>query len=626
MNIFNSIFKLNDENKNSSKRDIIINNIKNEISNGSLLDSAITNILMGDKKDLYEKDDNIIYQITSSNNQNNNNYDNISNIILGECEKLLKQKYYINENQSLLIFKIDYYLPGSLIPIIGYDVFHPVTKQKLDLTICEKANIYLNIPVSINEDNLFKYDPKNEYYKDECYPSTTENGTDILINDRHNEFNNNNMSLCELNCSFIGYDNKTKKAKCECGIKSKQLVISELINSTDILSYNFETKDESSNMIIMKCYYTLFTKNGFIKNIGSYILLFTILLFVISIRLKIVVYIIKEVIDLKNENNIIQEMNIKETMDVGIKEKNTIKKKNSKKKKKKKKIKKKRNYKEGKIEQSRIKTSSNPHSFSKLKLKNNKGIIPVNSVLNEKIIKEKSIQKNNSESLIYLDYEINSFSYNDALKYDKRSFFCYYFSLIKTKQFLLFSFWPIKDYNSKIIKIDLLFLSFSIYCFINCLFFDEPTIHKIYEDKGIYNFIYLIPHILYSFIASHFLITIIKFVSLSEKNIHEIKREKTIELASDTSSKLKKCLIIKYICFFIISILFLLFFWYYLSSFGAVYQNTQIYLIKNILISFGFSLLYPFFINIIPCILRIYSLKDPNRSCIYKFIKIIQFM
>ena len=93
------------------------------------------------------------------------------------------------------------------------------------------------------------------------------------------------MSLCELNCSFIGYDNKTKKAKCECGIKSKQLVISELINKTNILSYNFETKDESSNMIIMKCYYTLFTKNGFIKNIGSYILLFTILLFVISVLL-----------------------------------------------------------------------------------------------------------------------------------------------------------------------------------------------------------------------------------------------------------------------------------------------------------------------------------------------------
>ena len=75
-----------------------------------------------------------------------------------------------------------------------------------------------NIPVNINESNLFKYDPNNEYYKDECFPSTTENGTDIIINDRHNEYNSNNMSLCENNCRYTGYDNITKIAKCKCKI------------------------------------------------------------------------------------------------------------------------------------------------------------------------------------------------------------------------------------------------------------------------------------------------------------------------------------------------------------------------------------------------------------------------
>ena len=209
----------------------------------------------------------------------------------------------------MLIFKVDYYLEGSLIPIIGYEVFHPISKEPLDLTICEKANIKLNIPTSINEDKLFKYDPNNEYYKDECYPSTTDNGTDILINDRHIEYNDNNMALCEQNCSFIEYNTTTKKAKCDCATKSKQLVISELINKTDILYHNFENKEESSNIITMKCYYTLFTKNGLIKNIGSYILLFTILLFMISLILfykcgyPLLEEDIKEVIEQKNENN-----------------------------------------------------------------------------------------------------------------------------------------------------------------------------------------------------------------------------------------------------------------------------------------------------------------------------------
>ena len=264
-----------------------------------------------------------------------------------------------------------------------------------------------------------------------------------------------------------------------------------------------------------------------------------------------------------------------------------------------------------------IEYKDNSKSFSKLQLQKN------NSFISQNI--ENSIS-NKIDNMKYNDFELNSFIYSDALKYDKRGFFECYISLIKTKQPILFSFWPIKDYNSIIIKIDLFFLSFSIYYFINALFFDETTIHKIYEDEGIYNLIYLIPHILYSFLVSHTLITIIKYFSLSERNIYEIKQEKNYEKANDNISNVKRCLVIKYICFFTSCISFLIFLWYYLSSFGAIYQNTQVYLIKNTSISFAFSLVYPFIINLIPGILRIYSLKEPNRKCIFKIGKIIQYI
>ena len=82
--------------------------------------------------------------MTSSNNQKNNKYDNISTIMLGECEKILKEKNNININQSLIIFKIDYYQPNSLIPIIGYEIFHPVTKEQLNLTICKDTIVNFN--------------------------------------------------------------------------------------------------------------------------------------------------------------------------------------------------------------------------------------------------------------------------------------------------------------------------------------------------------------------------------------------------------------------------------------------------------------------------------------------------
>ena len=59
----------------------------------------------------------------------------------------------------------------------------------------------------------------NEYYTDECIPSTSENGTDIIINDRQNEYVNNNLSLCQNNCSFTGYEQNSKKAIYDCEVK-----------------------------------------------------------------------------------------------------------------------------------------------------------------------------------------------------------------------------------------------------------------------------------------------------------------------------------------------------------------------------------------------------------------------
>ena len=140
----------------------------------------------------------------------------------------------------------------------------------------------ISIPVSINEDSLYKYDPKNEYYTDECIPSKTENGIDILLNDRQNEFNNNYLSLCEKKCKYNGYNIDVKKANCECEIKNDQLAVSDIYDKKDLMTYEFENKND---MITMKCYKTLFSKDGLIRNIGSYVLLFIILLFSVSIIL-----------------------------------------------------------------------------------------------------------------------------------------------------------------------------------------------------------------------------------------------------------------------------------------------------------------------------------------------------
>ncbi len=177
-----------------------------------------------------------------------------------------------------------------------------------------------------------------------------------------------------------------------------------------------------------------------------------------------------------------------------------------------------------------------------------------------------------------------------------------------------------------IIKFDLFLIYFSFNYFINSLFITRSTIHKLYKDGGHYNLGHSLPKINYSFLISHVLISLIKYFSLSERNIYEIKKESNPKKANEKAKQLKKALVIKYIIFFSIGIILVLFEGYCLSSFGAVYQNTQIYLIINTLISIAFSLIYPFIINLFPGLFRINSLKDSRKKCMYDFSKIIQLL
>jgi len=63
----------------------------------------------------------------------------------------------------------------------------------------------------------------------------------------------------------------------------------------------------------------------------------------------------------------------------------------------------------------------------------------------------------------------------------------------------------------------------------------------------------------------------------------------------------------------------MIFFWYFISCFGAVYKNTQTTLIKDTLISFALSMVYPFDLNLFPGFFRIPALraKDKNTKELY---------
>ena len=221
--------------------------------------------------------------------------------------------------------------------------------------------------------------------------------------------------------------------------------------------------------------------------------------------------------------------------------------------------------------------------------------------------------------------ELNNLEYEKAILLDKRTYLQYYFSLLKKKHLILFTFLPTNDYNVMSLKISLFLVSFSLYLNINAFFFNDDTMHKIYEENGVFNIIAQIPQILYSSIISSIINMILKALSLSEKDILKIKDEKGMVSTVKKSKKIEKCIRIKFVFFFLISLLLMSFFWYFISCFCAVYSNTQAILFKDTLISFTISMLYPIGINLIPGMFRIPSLraKKKDKKCMYSFSKII---
>jgi hypothetical protein len=223
------------------------------------------------------------------------------------------------------------------------------------------------------------------------------------------------------------------------------------------------------------------------------------------------------------------------------------------------------------------------------------------------------------------DQEINFLEYNKAVKFDKRTYFQYYFSLLKRRQLILFAFFPNNDYNIVELKISLLLLSFSLYFTINGFFFSDETMHKIYKDKSSYNIMNQISIMAYSTIISSVLNIILKQLSLSENNILSIAQTKDYKSAVKKSKTILKCLKIKFFLFFLLRIIILLFCWYYISCFCAVYINTQIALIYDTFISYGLSMIYPFGLELIPGIFRIPALraKNKDKKFLYKVSNII---
>ena len=120
---------------------------------------------------------------------------------------------------------------------------------------------------------------------------------------------------------------------------------------------------------------------------------------------------------------------------------------------------------------------------------------------------------------------------------------------------------------------------------------------------------------------------LLELLALSQDNISGFKDNKKKKNVNIRAKKLRFKLKIKFIFYFIISSIFLLFFWYYLAMFCAVYKNTQRHLISNTILGFVSSLIIPLFYNIVPGWFRIPAISNPQKGkkYLYNFSKFLQF-
>ena len=630
--------------------------------------NAITenfDILNEDEK-IIEGKDNFYYQFTTLDNEinnlegNNNNTNKFSKIDLGQCEDILREKYKIDKNISLLMIKYEKVSHISSERNLQFEIYDPINKTRLNLSVCNNASIDVYIPVILSEQflgliNEIKdlgydiFDIKSDFYQDICTPFKSPNGADVLLSDRINYYFNNEETQCQPNCHFSDYSFEKQNLKCKCDIENSEINFDNKIIISKSIYTSFYDVIKYSNYKVLKCFKLAFSLNIFKNNIGNIIVLVYFVIFFILI----IIYCRKGTNEFKinifqnlfnnkikaNKNKKIKNINADTKLKINIRPIKKLKQIDSKNN-----ITKEYNNKKSKFQKNcnnnskKSKKALNYPPKKKFYFKNKQNIdddksLNIDKSNSKNLLELKKIKNiNNNFFPIYknenLDnYELNNLDYEMAIILDKRNLFEIYWSFLRREHLIIFTFFIRDDHNITYVKYSRFIFIICTDMVLNVFFFSDETMHKMYLDYGKYNFIQQIPQIIYSSIVSQLIELFLCFLSLTDKYYYQIKNLKIKSQSQYMALNIIKCIKIKICFFFIFTGLFFLFYWYIITCFCAVYENTQKAFIKDSYISFGLNLLYPFIIYLFPTILRILSINycKGKLSFVYKLSDIIPF-
>ena len=263
--------------KNIEDEEYFAQNIINNIMNGNL--NEVLSFIVNEEQVILIPNRNKKYQISTISGQKNLNYS--TSLDFGDCENELKVKYSLNLSEELILFKIENNISGINIPIIDYVLFNNNGSILLDLNKCNNLLIDYSTPISLDKNELYKYNLSSEYYSDIC-KKYSNGDVDMTIYDRKYEYNDKNMSLCEYNCTYVKYDINISKVRCKCppsdGLRysnnSYDLENKQLLNKVD-------AQIKYTNFDVTQCINLFTSKDDLKSNSGFYTLLFIIAIFII---------------------------------------------------------------------------------------------------------------------------------------------------------------------------------------------------------------------------------------------------------------------------------------------------------------------------------------------------------
>ena len=631
--------------------------------------------------------DGYAFQLSNSLNQLDNKYSSFSKINLNQCEINIKQNYSLEPNISLIFIKFENIESSKNERKIQYEVYNPINYEQLNISICQNTKIQIIFSVELSNElkkmieNILKqeydlFDENGKFYKDICTPFNSENGNDILLEDRRNYIYRSIIKeiSCPSGCKMIFYSLNEKYIICECDINNSGIIGQDYHHSK-------EKEDENSFLTIFKysfhkvipCYNLVFDFNIFFHNYISIISLifFSVYIVMLYFSIRSIFSFFKNLKKLNNINsndintrrkskrhsrrekesyppkkrhsttrrdkqkklnkrtkeNLLKIMEIDEE---NIKDMETIPNHRDKKKL--------NSYRERK-KMAALENNIDMYLKTKEKLMSQKGILEFNedfSSQESQENQENQESQENQENIVDLkeknfieaphlskhkhfnDFELNNMSYREAFENDKRNCIKIYWSLLKRENYFILTFYTRNDHNLFYIKFQRFLFLICTEITMNGMFFIHETMY-INQNGGL-NFVNKIPQIIFSLLISHVIEIFLCYLSMTDKAYYSIKTLSIKEKNNEKINAILECVKIKLIGFFIFTFSFFIFYSYYISAFCSVYQNTQLIYLRDSAICILISLIDPFIFYGIICLLRVLSLSKrcKKKQCIYK--------